>query len=106
MLAILEFLLFVFALPYVLIFVFLVKAINALATYLHRPAMMWALWLTIVAMWLSSHMAENPNRPWVSMIERVAQSHLLGVPTPVCLIGAALLLLVLSFVVKAVPVNG
>lgn len=100
MLAIFEFLIFVFFVPYVLLAVLLAKVIEAVAQSFHPGAVMFAGWLLIVGAWLSTHMAYDPNRPWVSMIELFSQSHLFGIPAPFLFIGAAFPVLILSFTVK------
>ena len=95
MLALFQLLLLLLVLPYILFAVVLIKIWEAVCTVIHPVGLMIAVWFAITSFILLPSSFPS-DRPWLSMVERVAQFKILGYPTPVTLIAVATLVLIVS----------
>lgn len=99
MIAILEFLIFLFLLPYILFGVLLAKIAEAVCMVFHPVLLLVAVWIATLGVFLIPSMAAN-DQAWVSLIDSIAQSHVLGVPTPFAILGVAVCVLIVSVVAR------
>lgn len=95
MLALFQLLLLLLVLPYILFAVVLIKIWEAVCAVIHPMGLMIAVWFAITSFILLPSSFPS-DRPWLSMVERVAQFKILGYPTPVTLIAVATLVLIVS----------
>ena len=99
MIAILEFLMFLFVLPYILFGVLLAKIWESVCRVFHPVLFLVAVWIASFGMYLLSSMAPN-DREWLSLVESIAQSHVFGVPTPFAIFGIAACVLIVSVIAR------
>jgi len=99
MAALIELIIFIIFLPYILFGVVLAMIFDAICSVFEPKLLMGAIWMVAVGIWLLGHMPQN-DVPWQSMIEVVAQSRVLGVPTPFIPMGVAICLLVAALVAR------
>ena len=98
MLALFQLLLLLLVLPYIL-FAVVIKIWEAVCTVIHPVGLMIAVWFAITSFILLPSSFPS-DRPWLSMVERVAQFKILGYPTPVTLIAVATLVLIVSVLLR------
>ncbi|WP_432780701.1 hypothetical protein QZH44_30050 (plasmid) [Pseudomonas corrugata] len=99
MIAILEFLIFLFLLPYILFGVLLAKIWETVCNVCQPGLLLVAVWIASLGGWLIPSMAPN-DRPWLTLVESIAQSHVLGAPTPFFIFGIALVILVFAVIAR------
>jgi len=99
MIAILEFLLFLFLLPYILFGLLLAKISEAVCMVFQPVLLLVAVWMASLGVFLIPSMAPN-DRPWLSLVESVAQSHVLGIATPFAILGLAVCVLIVSLIAR------
>ncbi|MBC2385310.1 hypothetical protein HF209_30610 [Pseudomonas sp. WS 5096] len=104
MAALFEILVFVFLLPYILFGVLLAKVAETIGAMFQPVILLAAVWVAVMGAYLVPSMRAT-DAPWVTMIESVAQSHVLGVPTPFAFFAFAGVLVVVSLVVKQVKLG-
>ncbi|HCF3018602.1 TPA: hypothetical protein NIB55_005872 [Pseudomonas aeruginosa] len=88
MIAILELLIFLLLLPYILFGILLAKIWEAVCMVFQPVLLLIAVWIASLGVFLLPSMAPN-DRPWVTLVESIAQSHVFGVPTPFAIFGMA-----------------
>lgn len=99
MIVILEFLFFLFLLPYILFGVLLAMIWQAVCMVFQPVFLLVAVWITSLGLFLLPSIAPN-DRPWLSLVESIAQSHVLGVPTPFTIFGIAACVLIVSVIAR------
>lgn len=99
MIAILEFLIFLILLPYILFGVLLAKIWEAVCMVFQPVLLLVAVWITSLGLFLLPSMEPN-DRPWLSLVESIAQSHVFGVQTPFAIFGVAAGVLVVSVIAR------
>lgn len=99
MIAILEFLFFLLLLPYILFGVLLAKIWEAVCMVFQPVLLLLAVWIASLGLFLLPSMALN-DRPWLSLVESIAQSHVFGVPTPFAIFGMAGCVLIVSVIAR------
>nr|WP_228857618.1 hypothetical protein [Pseudomonas syringae]QOQ33460.1 hypothetical protein [Pseudomonas syringae pv. actinidiae] len=99
MVALIELVIFILFLPCILFGVVLAMIYDAICSTFEPKLLMAAIWMEVVGLWLLGHMPEN-DPPWQSMIQVVAQSHVLGVPTSFIPMGLAFCLFVAALVAR------
>lgn len=99
MLALLEFVFWLLILPYVL-FGLLLAHIAHIITQAFEPRLLLAgVWFGAMGAWLLPSSTPDDSRPFLTLVEVVAQSHIGPVPTPAALLAVAGLLVVAAAVV-------
>lgn len=100
MLAILEFIVWLFVLPYVL-FGMLLGHIALIVARAFEPRMLLAgVWFGAVGLYLFPRRVPD-DLPFVSLVDSLAQSHIAGLSTPVAFLSVAGLLIAAAAVVAA-----
>lgn len=99
MIAILEFLFFLLLLPYILFGVLLAKIWEVVCMVFQPVLLLLAVWIASIGLFLLPSMAPN-DRPWLSLVESIAQSHVFGVPTPFAIFGMAGCVLIVSVIAR------
>lgn len=99
MIAILEFLIFLLLLPYILFGVLLAKIWESVCMVFQPVLLLVAVWIASLGMFLLPSMAPD-DRPWLSLVESIAQSHVFGVPTPFAIFGMAGCVLIVSVIAR------
>ncbi len=99
MIAILEFLIFAFFLPYILFGVLLAKIWESVCVIFQPVLLLVAVWIASLGLFLLPSMVPN-DRTWLSLVESIAQSHVFGVPTPYAIFGMALCVLIVSVIAR------
>lgn len=99
MIAILEFLFFLLLLPYILFGVLLAKIWEAVCMVFQPVLLLLAAWIASLGLFLLPSMAPN-DRPWLSLVESIAQGHVFGVPTPFAIFGMAGCVLIVSVIAR------
>lgn len=99
MIAILEFLIFLFLLPYILFGVLLAKIWESVCTVFQPVLLLVAVWIASFGFFFLPSMAPN-DRPWLSLVESIAQSHVFSVPTPFAIFGVAGCVLIVSVIAR------
>jgi hypothetical protein len=99
MIAILEFLVFLLLLPYILFGVLLAKIWKAVCMVFQPVLLLLAVWIASLGLFLLPNMAPN-DRPWLSLVESIAQSHVFGAPTPFAIFGMAGCVLIVSVIAR------
>lgn len=99
MAALFEILIFLLLLPYILFGVLLAKVAETIGAVFQPVILLIAVWVAVMGAYLVPSMRAT-DAPWVTLIESVAQSHVLGLPTPFALFALAGVLVVVSLVVK------
>ncbi len=95
MIAILEFLILFFLLPYILFGVVLAKIWEAVCTFFQPVLLLLAVWICSIGMFLLPSM-EPHDRPWMTILEAIAQSHVFGLQTPFVIFGIAACVVIVS----------
>jgi len=99
MIAILEFLFFLLLLPCILFGVLLAKIWESVCMVFQPVLLLVAVWIASLGLFLLPSMAPN-DRPWLSLVESIAQSHVFGVPTPFAIFGMAGCVLIVSVIAR------
>ncbi|AXQ51120.1 MULTISPECIES: hypothetical protein [Pseudomonas] len=99
MIAILQLLIFLLLLPYILFGVVLAKIAEAVCTVFQPVLLLLAVWIASLGVFLVPSMMPN-DRPWLSLVDSIAQSHVLGVPTPFGILGVAVCVLIVSVIAR------
>jgi hypothetical protein len=99
--AILELVLAVFFAPFLIVYMVMVMAIDSLVSLFRNPFVVTSLGALGLAAVTWSHMTPDPEVPWNSLIDDVAQSHLVGIPLPYLAVALAVATLVIGLVVSA-----
>ena len=99
MIVILEFLIFLFLLPYILFGVLLAKIWESVCMVFQPVLLLVAVWIASLGMFFLSSMTPN-DRAWLSLVESIAQSHVFGVPTPFAIFGIAACVLIVSVIAR------
>ncbi|WP_158456335.1 hypothetical protein [Pseudomonas fluorescens] len=99
MIAILEYLIFLFLLPYILFGVLLAKIWETVCMVFQPVLLLVAVWIASLGLFLLPSMAAN-DRPWLSLVESIAQSHMFGVPTPFAIFGVAACVLIAAVIAR------
>lgn len=99
MIAILEFFIFMLLLPYILFGVLLAKIWEAVCMFLQPIFLLVAVWIASMGFFLLPSMAPN-DRPLLSLVESIAQSHVFGIPTPFSILGLAGCMLIVSVITR------
>ncbi|HDS1721834.1 hypothetical protein NPS53_07970 [Pseudomonas putida] len=99
MLALLQILFLLIVLPYILFAVVMIKIWDAVCSLIHPVGLMIAVWLASTGYILLPSSFPS-DRPWLSIVEQVAQFRILGYPTPVTLFAVAALVLVVSMFLR------
>lgn len=94
-----QFFVFMFALPYLLFGILLAKIWNSVCVICQPILMLVAAWVALIGLFLIPSMALN-ERPWLSLVDTIAQSHVSGVPTPFLFLGVAACVFVLSVILR------
>lgn len=97
--ALLEFLIFLLLVPYILFGILLAKIWESVCMIVHPGLLLVGVWIASLGLFLLPKMAPN-DRPWVTMVESIAQSHVLGVPTPFAILGIAACVFVVSVIAR------
>jgi len=99
MLALVEFVIWLLLLPYVLFGLLLTHIAHAFAQAFESRLLLAGVWFGVMGARLLPISTPDDSRPFVSLVEMVAQSHIGWVPTPAALLGVAGFLVVTSAVV-------
>ncbi|MGL0788790.1 hypothetical protein [Xanthomonas translucens] len=99
MLALLEFVFWLLILPYVLFGMLLAHIAHAITQVFEPRLLLSGVWFGAMGAWLLPSSTPDDSRPFVSLVEMVAQSHIGPVPTPAALIAVAALLVIAAAVV-------
>jgi len=99
MLALLEVIVFLLILPYVLFGMLLAHIAHVIGQVLEPRLLLAGVWFGAMGAWLLPSSTPDDSRPFLSLVEVVAQSHIGPVPTPAALLGVAGLLAVVAAVV-------
>lgn len=99
MLALVEFVVWLLILPYVLFGLLLTHIAHVFAQVFDSRLLLAGVWFGVMGARLLPSRTPDDSRPFVSLVEMVAQSHIWRVPTPAALIGVAGILVVASAVV-------
>ncbi|MBV6885842.1 hypothetical protein [Xanthomonas euvesicatoria] len=99
MLALLEFVFWLLILPYVLFGLLLAHIARAIAQVFESRLLLAGVWFGAMGAWLLPDSTPDDSRPFVTLVEMVAQSHIGPVPTPAVLLGVAGLLVIAAAVV-------
>lgn len=100
MLGILEFIVWLFILPFALIALIAVSIVEAITTMFHVPTLYAGIWFCFAGSWLWGRKTPDPDREFVSIVEMVAQSHVGPSPTYLAFLAVGLLLIVISFSIR------
>lgn len=99
MYAIIEFFLLLLILPFFLFGVVLSKIGKTITDNFEPIQLLSCVWLSTIGYCLLPYREVNESRPYVSLVEAIAQSHVLGISTPILLFTMAGLLFVTSIIV-------
>ena len=99
MIAILEILILLLLLPYILFGLILAKIANAICMVFQPVLLLLAVWIALLGVFLVPSMVPN-DRPWLSLVESLAQSHVFAVPTPFAIFGVAGCVLIVSAIAR------
>lgn len=105
MYAIIEFFLLLLILPFFLFGVVLSKIGKTITDNFEPIQLLSCVWLSITGYCLLPYREVNESRPYVGIVEAIAQSHVVGIPTPILLFTMAGLLFVTSIIVAKRRVN-
>jgi hypothetical protein len=100
MLAILEFVFFLLFLPYILFGMLLAHVADTIAQVFEPRLLLTGVWFGVLGGWLLTESTPDDTRPWQSLVEVVAQSHIGPVLTPVALLVVAGLLVATAAFVR------
>lgn len=102
MIAIVEFVIGLIILPYFLFGVLLGRIYSAVVSMFQPHLLLGSIWIGLLGLFLMPNRTPDDSVPWVSFVDVIAQSHVVGIPTPVVLLGlAGLLLVVAMFIARA-----
>jgi hypothetical protein len=106
MLAIVELIIFLLVLPYVLFGLLLGVVVGAVGRIFEPRILLGGIWLAVIGLFLLPH-RELDASPFATFVDVVAQSHVLGLSTPVALLAAAGVLICVAVGVRLrLPADG
>lgn len=101
-----DFLLFVILAPFLVVGVILGMLIDVLRRNFNLPLVAVGFWFVYLGGYFAMHSTPEPSRQFVSLVESLAQSHVLGISTSLaCLATGGALIAVAAFV-KLLTVRG
>lgn len=85
--------------PYVLFGIILIKIWEAVCTVFQPALLMASVWIASMGLMLLPSSVPT-DRPFVSMLELVAQGHIFGIQTPYAIFGVAAIVLAISVLAR------
>ncbi|MGT2457784.1 hypothetical protein ACU4GI_33320 [Cupriavidus basilensis] len=98
MLAILEFIVLLFVLPWFLFGILLAKVATAVAAIFEPHLLLAGVWLGSLGLYLMPRRIPD-DLPFVGLVDAIAQSHVFGLSTPVAMLAGAGVIILAAAVV-------